>query len=386
MIKTIIASTVSSETTSNIIGETINSDVSGVISKLVASDITFTIITTLVGIVAGAAFSFPKRFWRNFTFIVSAIVFDLYLFSRWVFTSGNKYEFWYQNIEFWIFVVSALVSIGLCVLGILCSHQKEIVSRDKIGKMIRKFTDRADPNQPVCIFAGDINFFGDVIKSESDKSDEDDKSGKKAIDNSEKIKKRKINLRKKTNETKEDNNIKENDQYKQLYDLKCRNICVLCIKPLAQAQDMDGHYKADRVRIGFLASQFGNSIRFRFIDDKCHACQSYNQIDCEMLQCEKCKPSDSCPKANNQHVLPDTTLRGRIVTSRETGAKCVAITTKRSSGKDYILRQYGAGEKESSLYDVIWKVWWSRCPEDLTFISDCKDEYKQFIGKSGDNI
>ena len=384
MIETMSVNEMTSEITSDITNGMINTDVSEVISNLVASDITFTIITTFIGILAGAACAFPKRFWRNFTFIVSAIIVDSYLFSRWVFASGNKYDFWYQNIEFWIFIVSTLLSIGLCVLGILCLRQKDIVSRDRIGKMIRKFTDRADPNQPVCIFAGDINFFGDVVKPESNKSNEDDQIGKKTINNSKESKKRRKRLLKKSKE--ENNNIEENDQYLQLYRLRCRNICVLCIKPPAQDQDTDEHYKADRVRIGFLVSQFGSAIRFRFIDDKCHACQLYNQIDCEMLQCENCKPNDSCPKTNNQHVLPDTTLRGRIVTSRETGAKCVAITTKRSSGKDYILRQYGAGEKESSLYDVIWKVWWSRCPEDLTFISNCKEEYKQYIANSGDDI
>ena len=335
-----------------LISDSVNTTVAGVISKLVASDITLTIITTIVGIVAGAACSFSKRFWRNFTFIVSSIVIDLYLFARWVFASGNKYENWYDNVELWIFVGSVILSIILCLFGILFLRQKDIVSRKRIGKMIEKFTESADPNQPICIFAGDINFFGNYIKSDGN--------------NKKRAKKRK------------NENIENNTQCTQLERLKCRDICVLCIKPPDKNEDTDNRYQNDRVRIGYLASKFGNVIHFKFVNDKCHNCYSYSQTGCTLLQCTKCAPGVDCPRSGNTHTfhsLPDTTLRGRIVTNRETGAKCVAITTKRSSGKDYILRQYGAGEKESSLYDVIWKVWWKECPEDPSFIKDCIEEY-----------
>ena len=351
------------EMTSDIANGMINTDVSEVISKLVASDITFTIITTFVGIIAGAACAFPKRFWRNFTFIVSAIVMDLYLFARWIFASGNKYEYWYQNIEFWIFVVSTFLSVLLCLFGIMYLRQRDIVSRKKIGKMIEKFTESADPHQPVCIFAGDLNFFGSVVKKNQNGDGE------------------------KKEDIKNEDDIEDNDQFKQLVRLKCRDICVLCIKPPTKDIDVENKYQEDRVRLGCLASVFNNDIHFKFVDDKSHSCNFYNQNNCKLLQCTECQSSASCPqkRQNLKHSLPDTTLRGRIVTNRETGAKCVAITTKRSSGKDYILRQYGAGEKESSLYDVIWKVWWNECSEDLAFINSCKTEYEDYAGISGGN-
>lgn len=358
MIKTMIVNEVAPEVIANMANGMINTDVINVISALVASDITFTIITTIVGIIAGAACSFRKRFWRNFTFIVSAIVIDLYLFARWVFASGGKYQFWYENVEFWIFVISTILSIILSIIGIVFLRQKNIVSRKKIGKMIEKFTESADIHQPICIFAGDLNFFGSVVNPKEGDVDE----------------------------KKED--INENDQFKQLVRLKCRNICVLCIKPPTRDIDIDKKYQEDRVRLGYLAATFNNDIHFKFVDDKCHNCYSYNQIDCTLLQCTKCQPSDSCPRKSKQvlrHSLPDTTLRGRIVTNRETGAKCVAITTKRSSGKDYILRQYGAGEKESSLYNVIWEVWWNECSEDLDFINKCKAEYEDYMHFSEEN-
>ncbi len=247
-------------------------------------------------------------------------------------------------------------------MAIKLFQEREIVSRKKIGKMIEKFTEGADPNQPICIFAGDINFFGDVSK---------------VIKNADK----------RTRKKNKNENIEYNSQYKQLERLKCRNICILCIKPLSQDDDSDNRYQGDRIRIGYLASKFDNVIHFRFIDDKSNNCCSWDQTDCTLLMCNQCQPGDSCPRRhiNSLYSLPDTTLRGRIVTNRETGAKCVAITTKKSSGKDYILRQYGAGEKECSLYDVIWKVWWKECPEDINFINACKTEYCTFINVQGES-
>lgn len=354
------------ELTENKVDPLINFDIANWISGFVGNDIVITIVTTIIGIVAGAAFSFKSRFWRNFTFILCAISFNLFMLLRVVFIS--------EPLRFLVF--SLIIWAIFCFVGIKLLREKEIVSRKKIGKMIERFTATANPNKDVCIFAGDIDFFGEVIEESTYK---DTKANKKHPFSKLVEKTRKKRIFKKID-------IKNNSQFKQLKNSKFRSICILCAKPLPREDSVRDDYQKDRIRIGFLKEALGERVQFKFFNEDCDNCFFYEQNSCLLQKCtHKCPVcstnSGDCPKNNNDFShpsLPDTTLRGRIVTDRETDSKCVAITTKRSSGKEYILRQYGSGEKESSLYNVVWKVWWKMCEEDDVFIKACVDEYKKF--------
>lgn len=356
-------------TSTEAINELINTNVANGISEFVGNDIVITTVTTVIGIIAGAACSIKSRFWRNFTFILSAVVFNAFMLLRMVFIS--------EPLHYFIF--SLIVWTVLCLLGIKLLREKEIVSRKKIGKMIEAFTSTANPSKDVCIFAGDIDFFGDVIEnSEYAKSKETEKKHFpfNLIDAMKQ--KRKERLLNKVN-------IENNSQFKQLKDSKFRSVCILCVKPPPQKGEIKDDYHKDRIRIGYIKKIFGERVHFKFFNDDCDNCFFYEQNNCMLQNCTHQCTADpqfscACPKSNNAFShpsLPDTTLRGRIVTNRETDAKCVAITTKRSSRKDYILRQYGSGEKESSLYNVIWKVWWKMCEEDNIFIDECVREYNE---------
>lgn len=358
----------SSEMTSETVNNLINLDIAYGISNFVGNDIVITIITTVIGIIAGAACSFKNRFWRNFTIILSAVAFNAFMLMRMIFIS----ESWYY------LVFSLVIWTILCFLAIKFLREKEIVSRKRIGKMIENFTSTANPNKDVCIFAGDIDFFGEVIEKTKIKNTETTKKcllykWQKKI----KEKRGKCLLDKK--------NIEKNSQFKQLNDPRFRSVCILCVKPLPQKGDVKDDYRKDRIRIGYIKKELGERVHFKFFNDDCDNCFFYEHNNCALQKCahqcsESLQSSCGCPKKNNDFShpsLPDTTLRGRIVTNRETDSKCVAITTKRSSRKDYILRQYGSGEKESSLYNVIWKVWWKMCEEDDKFIETCVKEYEE---------
>lgn len=359
---------ISSEMASQTLNSLINIDLANRISNFVGNDIVITIVTTVIGIIAGAACSFKNRFWRNFTIILSAVVFNVFMLLRMIFIS----EPWQY------FLFSLVVWATLCILAIKLLRDKEIVSRKRIGKMIEDFTDTANPNKDVCIFAGDIDFFGEVIETSESQSAETTQKGllyklKEPI----KTKRKKRLLDKK--------NIEKNSQFMQLNDPKFRSVCILCVKPLPPKGNVKDDYRKDRIRIGYIKKELGERVHFKFFNDDCESCFFYEHNNCTLQKCahqcsESSQPPCDCPKNKREFShpsLPDTTLRGRIVTNRETDSKCVAITTKRSSRKDYILRQYGSGEKESSLYNVIWKVWWKMCEEDDNFIDECVKEYEE---------
>ena len=264
-------------------------------------------------------------------------------------------------------------------MGIKFLRGKEIVSRKKIGKMIENFTATANPSKDVCIFAGDIDFFGEVLEKADAEAPQPNTK--------EFLLNKLITCVKcyKTKRFQKKIDIENNRQYLQLKNPKFRSICILCAKPLPKSGNLKDDYHKDRIRIGYIKEAFGERVHFKFFNEGCDNCSFYEQNNCMLQQCSQecqvCKQGSSdCPKnvKDFSHPsLPDTTLRGRIVTDRETDSKCVAITTKRSSRKEYILRQYGSGEKESSLYSVIWKVWWKMCEEDDGFIDACVKEYKE---------
>lgn len=366
------------ETTSETVNQLINTNMVNGISDFVGNDMGVTTITTIIGIVAGVAFSIKNRFWRNFTIILCAIIFNVFMLLRMIFISEPLHYL----------IISVVAWFLLCFGSIVFMREKGIVSRKKIGKMIETFTSTANPSKDVCIFAGDIDFFGEVLETPQSCIDKSivKKHGLFALIDAIK-QKRKEHLLNKTN-------IENNSQFKQLKDPKFRSICILCIKPPLPKGEIKDDYYNDRIRIGYIKETFGERVHFKFFNDDCDNCFFYEQNNCLLQNCtHQCtvalQSTCACPKSNNNFShpsLPDTTLRGRIVTNRETDAKCVAITTKRSSRKDYILRQYGSGEKESSLYNVIWKVWWKMCEEDNDFINMCLEEYhKSKSNDAGDN-
>lgn len=308
------------------------------ISSFLKQDIVDTLITTVISIAAGYACSFKSKLARNLTIIIAAFLFNIYIALRVIFLS----ESWGD------LVFSLVIWVILCVVGIVALKDNNIVSRKKIGRMVEKFTATANPNKDICIFAGDIDFFGEVIENREKKND------------TSLIKKRKKN----------NNDIKVNSQFKQLSDTRFRKIHILCIKPPSKNNDKKNNYHKDRIRIGYIKSEFGDRVNFKFVNDDCLNCSESEKKECK---CSKKNGAYSHPS------LPDTTLRGRIVTDRETDAKCVAITTKKSSKKEYIVRQYGSGEKESSLYDVLWKIWWKKCEDDKDFINECIKEYNESV-------
>lgn len=94
------------------------------ISDFVKNEIVITIVTTVIGIAAGFACSIKNRFWRNFTFILSAIMFNVFMLLRMIFI----YESWlYLLFSFIIWTV-------LCILEIFFLREKGIVSRKKLDE------------------------------------------------------------------------------------------------------------------------------------------------------------------------------------------------------------------------------------------------------------
>lgn len=345
------------------------------ISYFVKNEIVITIVATVIGIAAGFACSIKNRFWRNFTFILSAIMFNVFMLLRMIFIS-----------ESWLYLLfSFIIWTVLCILEIFFLREKGIVSRKKIGRMIEDFTSTANPNKDVCIFAGDIDFFGEVLEKSEPNGTKASMKKRHLFVLNERIEQKRIDR------LQDKANIENNSQFKQLKDAKFRRICILCVKPLLPKDNIKDDYHKDRIRIGYIKEVLGERVHFKFFNDDCDNCFFYEQNNCMLQSCSnQCSTSlkepSKCPRNNSDFShpsLPDTTLRGRIVTNRETDAKCVAITTKRSSRKDYILRQYGSGEKESSLYNVIWKVWWKMCEEDNDFIDKCVKEYNE---SKADNV
>ena len=316
------------------------------------NNIVFTIINSIIGFIVSATFTFKKRSHRNITIVICAILFNIYMFLRAI----------YIHEPIYVFISSLVISTFLCFTYIIFLREKDIISRKKINKMIIDFTSKADAYKDVCIFGGDLNFFGDVVK-EKQKT-----SNNKVFFNLRNI----FNIHKSNRE-----NINHNKQLNQLIERNFRKICILCIKPSSEVSDKD-----DRVRIGYIKNKLCKRVNFKFFKTECENCKYNDRYNCNIKQYEDEK-DESTPISNDgckEHIpsLPDNTLRGRIVTNKETGAKCVAITTKKAAGKKYILRQYGSEEKECSLYIIIWNIWWKLCEEDNEFVNNCEKEYLEY--------
>lgn len=299
-----------------------------------------TIATMIVGIVAGWFPTLKKSYQITFTIIV-AILFDIVV--------GLCYQL------FSIIILAFILSVVWCILSLLV-FKKEEVSRRKIGKLIVNFTETADKNMPICIFGGDLNFFGDYIpprkKNEKHYSANED--------------------------------IETNEQFTQILKKGFREIKILGVKPYTDTDDDI----ATRRRIGYIVSKLGDKVHIKFFEN--HFCKDCKKLsDCISCNCKNCTQKGVCDKAQkdceklkkycqNFCYNPDTTLRGRIVTNKDSQSNCVAIATTKESGKKYILREYSAVAKECQLYQVIWEVWWSKCESDDTFITQCVKEYEAY--------
>lgn len=303
-------------------------------------DIIMTISTMIVGIVAGW-FITLKRIKQIILTIAVAIIFNVIV------------GLCYQELD--IIIVAIVFSFIWCLLSLYAFHKEE-VGRWKIGRLIINFTEFADKDQPICIFGGDLNFFGKYIMPKPYKS--------------------KILLRFNKNKF-----IETNNQYTQIIEKGFREIKILAIKPYSDTQkDIE-----TRIRIGYIAEELKERVQIKFFDTQlCEGCKRYDScVTCDCNNCaqkNKCKnQKKKCPKLEasvaNACYNPDVTLRGRIVTHKDNKSVCVAIATTKKAGKRYILREYSAIENECKLYTVIWDVWWSKCKFDSDFIQRCIDEY-----------
>ncbi len=73
--------------TGETINEVVNISIANTISDIVNNDICITIITTVIGIVAGFACSIKSRFWRNFVIVSCAVIFNVFMLIRMIFIS-----------------------------------------------------------------------------------------------------------------------------------------------------------------------------------------------------------------------------------------------------------------------------------------------------------
>lgn len=276
------------------------------------------------------------------------------------------------NILTWIVYERKDVLRGTIILTVIwivvCAAliwNKEIVSRKRIDRMIRIFTDDADQSKPICIFGGDLDFFGDVV----------------------------INPTKKEKLFKRYEIIEFNKQYNQLKDKGFPKIEVLSVKP---DSDSDRDQKT-RIRIGFLKENLKGNLEVKFFEEKkCNSCSE--RTTC--LACNVCKTCPEGKKCKRMGVQlcdklrdelhgrcynPDMQLRGRIAKKKSDGSTSAAIVTTYKSGKSYILKEYSSNTRECTIYQKIWEVWWEKCKMDKEFMNRCVNEYRNFVVDTGES-
>lgn len=307
------------------------------------NEIIMTIATMIIGIVAGWFPTLSR--WRQIALtITTAVLFNVVV--------GFCYRSW--GITF----IAVVLSVIWFILSVFAFHKDE-VGRWKIGRLIIDFTETADTDKPICIFGGDLNFFGNYITPKPCKSK------LWYLFNRNKF-------------------IETNNQYTQVKDKGFREIRILAIKPYSNT---DNDIETRR-RIGYITEELKERVQIKFFDTQlCDGCKEHDL--CVTCDCNNCSLKNKCKNRKNKcsklekllanHCYnPDITLRGRIVTRKDNQSPCVAIATTKKPGKKYILREYSAIEKECKLYTVIWEVWWSKCKSDSDFIKLCKKEYREY--------
>ncbi len=249
------------------------------------------------------------------------------------------------------FLIELLLLIISFVLYYIVINSSNRVSRRKIDKMIRTFTQQAECHKDIKLFGGDLDFLGNV----------------------------------------EDGSINNNKQLIQLVTMKFNSIKVLCRKPIKNKDDI--------LRIGFLADKFESKIMIKFfINKKCDDCHKEECFLCKV--CEECDVSPcaikkkcniitgqtSCPILVKYKKLscnnPDLDIRGRIITKSISGSEIIAIFNKIVAGKRYLIREYNSEDKECRIYTDIWEIWWERCETDDKFIEECKSKYLDYKSNS----
>lgn len=303
------------------------------------------VVIMIVGIVASSVAALPRRKARIIGMIVLAAIFDIFAF--------------FVNKSILLSIIVVVLSVVWIILFVFLSQDRDIISRDKLDKLIQEFTAKTDYLEPLCIFGGDLDFFGDVVKTLTSQQQE---------------------------EQYRDNSIIQcNKQFHQLKQMKFKNINILSVKP---SSDQD---RMTRIRIGFLKKEFGDTLTIKFINEKeCTTCaESATCLSCDVCKnCPKNKGSGKktipqCEKLLKYYKYrcynPDTKLRGRVAKDKKTGAPIVAIVTTYDPGKSYILKEYSSNTKECTIYQTIWDVWWKKCVEDSDFIALCVKEYEDFI-------
>lgn len=300
----------------------------------------------LIGIFASFLSASIKKKTQIAGLVVLAVIFNV---LTWL-VYGKK------EILYWTIVLT-VVWIVVCLLLI---WNKEIVSRNRIDRMIRKFTENANQFKPICIFGGDLDFFGDVVANVKTRD--------------------KIFRRNKI--------IELNKQYNQLKRKGFKNIQILSVKPDSDS-DQDQN---TRIRMGFLKDKLKGNLQIKFFEEKeCNTCSERTTcLACDL--CQTCPEGKKCKRSGRQLCdklyknfqsrcyNPDTQLRGRIAIRKSDGSTSAAIVTTYKSGKTYILKEYSSDTKECTIYLNIWNVWWKKCKMDNEFMNQCVDEYKKFIG------
>lgn len=300
--------------------------------------------TFLIGIVANFLASTIKKRIQIIGVIIIAVVYDWFTW------------FLYEDCAVTLWAIAfTLIWIIICLSMI---WKKEIVSRKKIDKMIRRFTSNAHQDKPLCIFGGDLNFFGDVVKNPSFWS----------------------------RVTKDNSVIQFNKQYNQIVKKGFRKVQILSVKPDGDSEED----KKTRIRIGYLKAKLKRNLEIKFfIEKECMNCSERSTcLVCNV--CEGCTEEKNCRRSRTQDCdklmeasrgrcyNPDLQLRGRIAKRKSDGSTCAAIVTTHKSGKSYILKEYSSNTKECTIYENIWNVWWKKSMVDEKFLKNCINEYEGY--------
>lgn len=321
---------------------------------------------------------FLKSVQENGSYIMNAAIMFIGIFSSFLSASVKKRIqigglivlgvvfniltwFVYKEKELLYFTIGlTFVWIVVCILLI---WNREIIRRNKLDRMIRNFTNDADQFKPICIFGGDLNFFGEVV----------------------------VDIKKRDRIFKNNNIIEYNKQYNQIKNKGFRKIQILCMKPDSES-DED---QKTKIRIGYLKENLKGNLEIKFFEEKeCTNCPDKEIcLACEI--CKDCPEGKACKRIETQMCdklresfqsrcyNPDTQLRGRIVKRKSDGSTSAAIVTTYKSGKSYILKEYSSNTRECTIYLNIWDVWWKKCKMDEDFIKQCVDEYKNYISDAG---
>lgn len=234
-------------------------------------------------------------------------------------------------------------------------------------------TENADAKSPICIFGGDLDFFGNVKKQEQTN-----------IKWSSKIKH--------FFAPDYNSNIETNKQMQQIINKDFKKVQILCSKPSFDDPE-DTNMTKMILRYGYIAKKLGKKVTFKFVQD------DDSTLDLNIYNCINCTYENKCKKPGSKKCLqledlakkfaynPDTKLRGRIIVRPDTKAKDIILTTTIKCKEKYMIREYGLSNKKYKykldwqLYDIIWNVWWERCSEDKILIKKCVDEYTNEMEK-----